>query len=58
MRFRKGYNDRDAGGIRFMDYINYKPISPAPLEALDSLYMADGLEELSRIELENIQVSQ
>ncbi|SFR45244.1 hypothetical protein SAMN04490243_1681 [Robiginitalea myxolifaciens] len=58
MRFRKGYNDRVVGGIHFLDYINYKPVAPAALEVLDSLYLNGGLEELSRIELENLEVTE
>lgn len=56
-RFRKAYNPRMVGGIRWQDYINYKPVSMEgiQLEQLDELFQAGKLEELSRIELENIQ---
>lgn len=56
-RFRKAYNPRTVGGIRWQDYINYKPASSEglQLEQLDELFQAGKLEELSRIELINIQ---
>lgn len=56
-RFRKAYNPREIGGIRWQDYINYKPTpKEVSLAAMDSLYAAGALKELSRIELENIKV--
>lgn len=56
MRFREAYNPRNIGGIRWQDYINYKPASAeARLEELDKLFDQDELEELSRIELEDIR---
>lgn len=57
-RFRKAYNPRTLGGIRWQDYINYKPApsDSVQLEQLDELFQAGKLEELSRIELKNIQV--
>lgn len=55
-RFRKAYNPREAGGIRWQDYINYKPkAKEVKVEALDSLYEAEQLEELSRIELKDVR---
>ncbi|MBC2840748.1 DUF6503 family protein [Robiginitalea sp. SC105] len=56
-RFRVAYNDREVGGIRFQDYRNYKPAAKIPLPTIDSLYAAGELEELSVIELTNIEVS-
>ena len=57
-RFRKAYNAREVNGIRVADYINYKPQQPTPeVEAHDSLFLRDRLEELSRIELKNVQVN-
>lgn len=56
MRFREAYNPRRIGGIRWQDYINYKPAtSDAQLEELDELYEQGQLEEISRIELEDIR---
>lgn len=56
MRFREAYNPRNIGGIRWQDYINYRPVPPdAQLEELDELFEAGELEELSRIALENIR---
>ncbi len=56
-RFREAYNVREGGGIRFADYVNYKPRDGSMAVAtFDSLFTAGGLEELSRIETENIQV--
>lgn len=57
MRFREAYNDREAGGIRFQDYINYKPAEPVVLEALDKAFAEGRLDTLSRIELRNVRVS-
>lgn len=56
-RFRKAYNQREVGGILFADYINYGGPYPADtLANFDELYEQGELEELSRIELENIVV--
>lgn len=58
LRFRQAYNPRVVGGIRFQQYINYQPPSKqVPLAHLDSLFRQGQLEELSRIELENIHVT-
>lgn len=58
-RFRKAINERYVGGIRFVDYLNYKPGSlEVSVYELDSLLMENELELLSRIELDNIQVNQ
>ncbi|MBX2844377.1 MAG: hypothetical protein KTR26_21625 [Flammeovirgaceae bacterium] len=57
-RFRKAYNIREIEGIRFADYINYAPLENSmEVEAFDSLFDNGKLDELSRIELENIKVS-
>ncbi|MDH5381726.1 MAG: hypothetical protein OEW75_12780 [Cyclobacteriaceae bacterium] len=57
-RFRKAYNSRDINGLRFQDYINYKPVDEkvTPLLKFDSLFQKQGMTELSRIELEEIKV--
>jgi len=57
LRLREAFNDREVGGIRFSDYRNYKPRAEAPVTALDSLFLKGGMEELSVIELEDLQVS-
>ena len=58
-RFRAAYNERYIGGIRFVDYINYKPkVAPKSLEKLDDFFINGELKELSKIELRNISVSQ
>ena len=54
VRFRKAFNSRVVGGIRFQDYINYKYTKGTPVEELDKYYINGQLEELSRIELKNI----
>lgn len=56
MRFREAYNERKIGGIRFVDYRNFKYEGPLPVTALDSLYLAGDLELLSLIKLEDIEV--
>lgn len=57
IRFREAYNERMVGGIRFVDYINYKPKGDVKLEETDVAYENGDLEELSRIELEDIKVN-
>ncbi len=55
MRFREAYNERRVGGIRFVDYKNYKP--KAELESvleIDKAFESGELELLSKIELKNI----
>ena len=57
LRFRKAYNERYVGGIRFVDYENYDvKTGPRPSQ-LDSLYKAGALELLSKIELTEITVN-
>lgn len=57
LRFRQAYNPQVVGGIRFQQYINFKPTAKqTPLTDLDKLFEAGQLEELSRIELQNISV--
>lgn len=56
-RLRKAYNARMIKGIRFVDYLNYKPTNDtAVLEDLDRMFMEDQLELVSKIELKNIEV--
>lgn len=57
-RFRKAFNERYVGGIRFVDYLNYKPLTEdVSVYEMDSLFTNNQLQLLSRIELEDIQVS-
>ena len=56
LRFRKAYNPRNVNGILFQDYVNLKPKSKTEITALEGLYKKGELEELSKIELINIQV--
>ncbi len=57
LRFREAYNERYIKGIRFVDYINFKPLAKnVRLLSLDSLYSVKGLKELSRINLEQVKV--
>ena len=57
-RFREAYNPSIINGIRFQDYINYKPTDDDSTDIIDfdELFQSGGLEELSRIELKNIEV--
>lgn len=56
-RFREAYNVRTVEGIRFADYINYKPAEDAREVAIfDSLFEAGKMKEVSRIDSKNIQV--
>lgn len=58
IRFREAYNPRTIGGLRFVDYKNYKVETwkTVNLENLDQLYQAGKLEFLSDIKTENITV--
>ena len=57
-RFREAYNERYAGGLRFVDYRNYQPrVDQLAVHHLDSLFLAGELELLSKIELDSIEVS-
>lgn len=55
-RFRKAFNTRVVGGIRFVDYQNYKYEGPLPVSELDSLYLRDEMELLSLVELRDLEV--
>lgn len=56
-RFRKAINPRVVNGLRFVDYINYKPeVEGLPVEKTDSLFLNNGLKQISEINLENIEV--
>ncbi|WP_223550413.1 DUF6503 family protein [Aestuariivivens sp. NBU2969] len=57
-RFREAYNERFIGGIRFVDYNNYKPRTKVDgVEIMDRLFQQGQLELLSKIELKNILVN-
>ncbi len=60
LRFRKALNERYIGGIRFVDYENYKPNTQAnevSVYELDEQFQQGTLELLSKIELEDIRVT-
>ncbi len=54
-RFRQAYNPRHIKGIRFVDYINFKPVPDTirDVKSFDRLFENGQLEEISRIETEN-----
>lgn len=57
-RFRAAYNPRIIEGLRFVDYVNYRAkYTDDRIQDNDAPYAAGDLEELSRIELENVQVT-
>jgi hypothetical protein len=56
LRFRKAYNPRTVNGILFLDYINFKPKAETQITNLEELFKKGELQELSKIELTNIQV--
>ncbi|TRZ45378.1 DUF6503 family protein [Robertkochia solimangrovi] len=58
LRFREAYNRRNVGGVDFVDYLNYKTDDLSiPVSSLDSLYEKQELKLLSKIELQDVQVS-
>lgn len=57
-RFREAYNVRKVEGVRFADYINYESTEENfALEDYATLFEEGKVEELSRIELKNVEVS-
>jgi len=54
VRFRSSYNRRIVDGIIFQNYINYKAPVGTPLDKLPGLFEKGELEEISRVETENI----
>lgn len=57
LRFREAYNERYVGGIRFVDYNNFKPkANTVSVKNLDSLFEKNELKLVSKIDLENIAV--
>jgi len=57
MRFREAINPRVIGGIRWVDYRNFKPVDTGTdFYQLDSLFASGALKLLSLIELKNIEV--
>jgi len=58
-RFREAYNVREIGGIRFADYVNYEStIEDFALDDYEQLFQEGKVEELSRIELENVVINE
>jgi len=56
-RFRVAYNPRVVNGIRFQDYINYKPENNSfRVDQSEDLFKQGELVELSRINTENVVV--
>ena len=57
LRLRKALNPRRVNGVLFQDYINYQSkASSATIDQMEDLYKRHELDELSRIELTNIEV--
>ncbi|WP_231373988.1 DUF6503 family protein [Aureivirga marina] len=56
-RFRKAINSREINGIKFVDYLNYKPKNKTlDIQDFDVKFQKDELELVSEIKLENIVV--
>lgn len=57
-RFREAYNVRIVNGIRFQDYVNYKPVNNSlTVDQAEELFKNGELIELSKIETENVKVN-
>lgn len=57
VRLREVTAVQEVGGIRFQNYLNYKPADKdTPLDRMQELYESGSLEKLSEINLENIRV--
>ncbi|MFN7115632.1 MAG: DUF6503 family protein [Saprospiraceae bacterium] len=57
-RFREAYNVQYVNGVRFADYTNFKPKDATNRDVItfDDLFTNGNLEELSKIENQNIEV--
>jgi len=57
IRFRKAIHQREVGGIRFADYLNFQGADDdKDVSGLAKLFEDEKLQKLSEINLENIQV--
>jgi hypothetical protein len=58
VRFREAFNVRVINSVRFADYRNYKPKGNAlpDVKTLDRVFETGGLEQLSLVELSNVEV--
>lgn len=56
VRLREAYNQREINGVEIADFINWKAEQSIDFENIASLFGEGKLEELSRIELENVQI--
>jgi len=56
VRFREAYNQREVNGVRFQDYINYTIDEDYPAQELDYAFQKGRLREISRINLDDIEV--
>jgi len=58
MRFRVAYNSRTINGVTIQDYKNLKPRikNSIPLAEIDQAYLDDKLDQLSVIELDNVEI--
>ncbi|MDN3202706.1 DUF6503 family protein [Algoriphagus sediminis] len=58
VRFREVSDVNEVGGIRFQNYLNFKPMDKnTPVDKMKELYISGELELLSEINLENIEVN-
>jgi len=57
IRFREVTKEMIIGGLRFVNYYNFKPKVSSKIENLDSLFIKKQLEKISEINLENIKLS-
>lgn len=59
MRFREAYNSRKVNGVVIQDYKNLKPKKKGSVKIneMDQAYEAGQLEELSLIELEDVEIT-
>lgn len=57
VRLREVSGVQEVGGIRFQNYLNFKPADKeTPLDRMQELYESGNLEKLSEINLDNIRV--
>jgi hypothetical protein len=57
-RFREAYNERRVDGVRMADYLNFtdSTITPSTIESYPDRFGEASLEEVSRVELDSIDV--